>query len=164
MCLQTLNNAMLESNCSEQASRMSAMESSTKNAKEMLAKLTLSYNRCAFASGLCVSANSHLSGLGHKVAHAPLCHCVLAYAHVELLSLGLHMPCLPVCSCNTALYPIFTWAKSVAVQLRDHVNNKMSHKRDCDSLQDAAGSHHNRAHRDHLRSCCAGGMRDGWIA
>ena len=46
---QTLNNAMLENNCSEQASRMSAMESSTKNAKEMLEKLTLSYNRHAAA-------------------------------------------------------------------------------------------------------------------
>lgn len=44
--MQTLNNALLENNCSEQASRMSAMESSTKNAKEMLDKLTLSYNRC----------------------------------------------------------------------------------------------------------------------
>lgn len=44
-CWQTLNNALLENNCSEQASRMSAMESSTKNAKEMLDKLTLSYNR-----------------------------------------------------------------------------------------------------------------------
>ena len=43
--MQTLNNALLENNCSEQASRMSAMESSTKNAKEMLEKLTLSYNR-----------------------------------------------------------------------------------------------------------------------
>ena len=43
--LQTLNNALLENNCSEQASRMSAMESSTKNAKEMLDRLTLSYNR-----------------------------------------------------------------------------------------------------------------------
>lgn len=41
-----LYNGMLENNCSEQASRMAAMESSTKNAKEMLAKLTLSYNRC----------------------------------------------------------------------------------------------------------------------
>lgn len=40
-------NALLENNCSEQASRMSAMESSTKNATEMLAKLTLTYNRCA---------------------------------------------------------------------------------------------------------------------
>ena len=40
---------MLENNCSEQASRMSAMESSTKNAKEMLEKLTLSYNRHAAA-------------------------------------------------------------------------------------------------------------------
>ena len=47
--MQTLNNALLENNCSEQASRMSAMESSTKNAKEMLDKLTLSYNRCPAA-------------------------------------------------------------------------------------------------------------------
>ncbi len=42
-----LYNALLENNCSEQASRMAAMESSTKNASEMLAKLTLTYNRCA---------------------------------------------------------------------------------------------------------------------
>ena len=47
-----MNNAILENNCSEQASRMSAMESSTKNAKEMLEKLTLSYNRHAAASFL----------------------------------------------------------------------------------------------------------------
>ncbi|KAK9834034.1 hypothetical protein WJX81_004869 [Elliptochloris bilobata] len=40
-----LYNALLENNCSEQASRMSAMESSTKNATEMLSKLTLTYNR-----------------------------------------------------------------------------------------------------------------------
>ena len=46
--LQTLYNAALENNCSEQASRMAAMESSTKNASEMLGKLTLSYNRLAF--------------------------------------------------------------------------------------------------------------------
>lgn len=44
-----LYNGMLENNCSEQASRMSAMESSTKNATEMLAKLTLTYNRCVAA-------------------------------------------------------------------------------------------------------------------
>lgn len=41
-----LYNGLLENNCSEQASRMAAMESSTKNAKDMLGKLTLSYNRC----------------------------------------------------------------------------------------------------------------------
>lgn len=41
----TLYNAMLENNCSEHASRMSAMENSTKSASEMLSKLTLSYNR-----------------------------------------------------------------------------------------------------------------------
>nr|6RD4_S Chain S, ATP synthase gamma chain, mitochondrial [Polytomella sp. Pringsheim 198.80]6RD9_S Chain S, ATP synthase gamma chain, mitochondrial [Polytomella sp. Pringsheim 198.80]6RDB_S Chain S, ATP synthase gamma chain, mitochondrial [Polytomella sp. Pringsheim 198.80]6RDC_S Chain S, ATP synthase gamma chain, mitochondrial [Polytomella sp. Pringsheim 198.80]6RDE_S Chain S, ATP synthase gamma chain, mitochondrial [Polytomella sp. Pringsheim 198.80]6RDG_S Chain S, ATP synthase gamma chain, mitoc len=41
----TLYNAMLENNCSEHASRMSAMENSTKSAGEMLGKLTLDYNR-----------------------------------------------------------------------------------------------------------------------
>ena len=48
---QTLYNALLENNCSEQASRMAAMESSTKNASEMLQKLTLTYNRCEVAKG-----------------------------------------------------------------------------------------------------------------
>lgn len=43
--VQVLFNGMLENNCSEQASRMAAMEASSKNAKEMLSKLTLSYNR-----------------------------------------------------------------------------------------------------------------------
>lgn len=41
----TLFNAMLENQASELGSRMSAMDSSTKNAKEMLDKLTLTYNR-----------------------------------------------------------------------------------------------------------------------
>jgi F-type H+-transporting ATPase subunit gamma len=45
-----LYNALLENNCSEQAARMSAMESSTKNATEILGKLTLSYNRSRQAS------------------------------------------------------------------------------------------------------------------
>eukprot|EP00955_Chlamydomonas_euryale_P062104 358288-Chlamydomonas_euryale.AAC.4 len=36
---------MLENNCSESASRMSAMENSTKSASEMLTALTLKYNR-----------------------------------------------------------------------------------------------------------------------
>lgn len=40
-----LFNAMSENNCSENASRMQAMENSTKNASDMLEKLTLSYNR-----------------------------------------------------------------------------------------------------------------------
>jgi F0F1-type ATP synthase gamma subunit len=39
-CLQTLYNSMLENNCSEQSSRMSAMENSTKNAGEMLGKVS----------------------------------------------------------------------------------------------------------------------------
>lgn len=46
----TLYNCMLENNCSEQSSRMSAMENSTKNAGEMLGKLTLTYNRTRQAS------------------------------------------------------------------------------------------------------------------
>ena len=36
---------MVESFCSEQSARMTAMDSSTKNAKEMLRRLTLTYNR-----------------------------------------------------------------------------------------------------------------------
>jgi hypothetical protein len=46
---QTLYNGMLENNCSEHASRMAAMENSTKSASEMLSALTLAYNRCARA-------------------------------------------------------------------------------------------------------------------
>lgn len=41
----TLYNALCENACSEHASRMSAMENSTKNASEMLGNLTLLYNR-----------------------------------------------------------------------------------------------------------------------
>nr|UER43510.1 gamma subunit of Mt ATP synthase [Viscum album] len=40
-----LFNAVMENACSEQGARMSAMEGSSKNANEVLAKLTLSYNR-----------------------------------------------------------------------------------------------------------------------
>jgi len=36
---------MMESNCSEQSSRMTAMDSATKNAGEMIDKLTLQFNR-----------------------------------------------------------------------------------------------------------------------
>jgi len=43
--VQTLYNAMLENNCSEHASRMSAMENSSKSAGEILDRLTLQYNR-----------------------------------------------------------------------------------------------------------------------
>lgn len=41
----TLYNCLCENTCSEHASRMAAMESSTKNASEMLKSLTLQYNR-----------------------------------------------------------------------------------------------------------------------
>ena len=81
--VQVIYNAMTENNCSEQASRMSAMESSTKNASEMLEKLTLSYNRCVMP-------------------------CRLGRGVLRLLRLTLR------------------------------------------GVQDAASSHHNRAHRDYL--------------
>ena len=42
---QVLFNAVLENACSEQGARMSAMDSSSRNAGEMLDRLTLSYNR-----------------------------------------------------------------------------------------------------------------------
>jgi F-type H+-transporting ATPase subunit gamma len=48
--VQTLYNAMLENNCSEHASRMTAMENSTKNAGDILLRLTLQYNRDRQAS------------------------------------------------------------------------------------------------------------------
>lgn len=47
----TLYNALCENACSEHASRMSAMENSTKNASEMLGNLTLLYNRCVDDTG-----------------------------------------------------------------------------------------------------------------
>uniref|UniRef100_A0A2P2LC95 ATP synthase subunit gamma, mitochondrial n=1 Tax=Rhizophora mucronata TaxID=61149 RepID=A0A2P2LC95_RHIMU len=43
--LQVLFNAVLENACSEQGARMSAMDSSSRNAGEMLDRLTLAYNR-----------------------------------------------------------------------------------------------------------------------
>ncbi|KAH9315163.1 hypothetical protein KI387_023790, partial [Taxus chinensis] len=45
-----LFNACLENACSEQGARMSAMDSSSRNAGEMLDRLTLSYNRSRQAS------------------------------------------------------------------------------------------------------------------
>ncbi len=58
--MQVLYNGMLENNCSEQASRMAAMESSTKNAKEMLGKLTLSYNRYIYTATKLQIASAHM--------------------------------------------------------------------------------------------------------
>ena len=43
---QVLYNASLENATSEQGARMSAMDSSTRNASDMLERLTLRYNRC----------------------------------------------------------------------------------------------------------------------
>jgi F-type H+-transporting ATPase subunit gamma len=57
----TLFTGMLENNCSEQSSRMSAMENSTKNAGEMLGKLTLTYNRTRQA-GITTELSEIISG------------------------------------------------------------------------------------------------------
>ncbi|PSR96607.1 ATP synthase subunit gamma like [Actinidia chinensis var. chinensis] len=45
-----LFNAVSDNACSEQGVRMSAMDSSSRNAGEMLARLTLTYNRMRQAS------------------------------------------------------------------------------------------------------------------
>jgi hypothetical protein len=42
---QVMYNAVLENGCSELGARMSAMDSSSRNAGEMLDRLTLTYNR-----------------------------------------------------------------------------------------------------------------------
>ncbi|HQF23594.1 MAG TPA: FoF1 ATP synthase subunit gamma, partial [Polyangiaceae bacterium] len=42
--------ALLESNASEHGARMTAMDAATKNAKEMIAALTLQYNRARQAA------------------------------------------------------------------------------------------------------------------
>lgn len=43
--LQVMFNAVLENACSELGARMSAMDSSSRNAGEVLDRLTLTYNR-----------------------------------------------------------------------------------------------------------------------
>ncbi|MBA0621275.1 hypothetical protein Godav_006919 [Gossypium davidsonii] len=55
LCLRNLDeqvmfNAVLENACSEQGARMSAMDSSSRNAGDMLDRLTLTYNRTGQAS------------------------------------------------------------------------------------------------------------------
>ncbi|KAI7985346.1 hypothetical protein LOK49_LG14G00546 [Camellia lanceoleosa] len=50
MTLQVMFNAILENACSEQGARMSAMDNSSRNAGEMLDRLTLTYNRTRQAS------------------------------------------------------------------------------------------------------------------
>jgi len=66
--LQVLFNAVLENACSEQGARMSAMDSSSRNAGEMLDRLTLTYNR--FYSSLvayticCSLCVTNIYGLG----------------------------------------------------------------------------------------------------
>lgn len=56
-------NASLENACSEQGARMSAMDNSTRNASEMLEKLTLKYNRLDSLALQCVGG---LNGLDLK--------------------------------------------------------------------------------------------------
>lgn len=46
----TIYGALIESSCSEQGSRMTAMKSATENAEEMIDELTLSYNRARQAA------------------------------------------------------------------------------------------------------------------
>ncbi|KAM1026280.1 hypothetical protein ACFX2C_039310 [Malus domestica] len=48
--IEVMFNAVLENACSEQGARMSAMDSSSRNAGEMLDRLTLTYNRTRQAS------------------------------------------------------------------------------------------------------------------
>lgn len=48
--MQVMYNAVLENACSEQGARMSAMDSSSRNAGDMLDRLTLTYNRSLFLS------------------------------------------------------------------------------------------------------------------
>lgn len=68
---QVLYNAMLENNCSEHASRMSAMENSSKSAGEILGRLTLTYNR------------SVQKGLDGKEVRARWCWGDLRQAHTH---------------------------------------------------------------------------------
>ena len=79
-------NALLENNCSEQASRMSAMESSTKNATEMLSKLTLTYNRCsppppgALCGSPCPGSLTLQRAAFPAAVHGPIRHCAAPLA------------------------------------------------------------------------------------
>jgi len=52
-------NAVLENACSEQGARMSAMDSSSRNAGDMLDRLTLTYNRSLFLSLLHINRFLH---------------------------------------------------------------------------------------------------------
>lgn len=59
---QVMFNAVLENACSEQGARMSAMDSSSRNAGEMLDRLTLTYNRSLSLS----LPPSHVHAYTHK--------------------------------------------------------------------------------------------------
>lgn len=63
-------NAVLENACSEQGARMSAMDSSSRNAGDMLDRLTLTYNRYLFLS--LVNVNIAHSILKHIVASSQI--------------------------------------------------------------------------------------------
>ena len=87
--LQTLYNSMLENNCSEQSSRMSAMENSTKNAGEMLGKVgVVGGQACAAERALAAAwlaaatAGSHVAGT--LAADLPLAPCASLLAPLQL--------------------------------------------------------------------------------
>jgi len=64
---QVLFNAVLENATSEQGARMSAMDSSSRNAGDMLDRLTLTYNR-SLSLSLSLS-HAHTRILAHKHLH-----------------------------------------------------------------------------------------------
>lgn len=59
--LQTMYNGLLENSCSENASRVAAMDSSTNNASDLLSKLTLSYNRWVTPASLAFQQGKPIS-------------------------------------------------------------------------------------------------------
>ena len=71
-----LFNASLENACSEQGARMSAMDSSTRNATEMLEKLTLKYNRLELQSFFAMEKFLHPSKFD-SVCKIPYTSCSL---------------------------------------------------------------------------------------
>lgn len=132
---QYLFNALSENNCSEQASRMQAMENSTKNASEMLEKLTLSYNRSAHlihtlcGRAVCMGHVSMPAGTPHVLSVQPA-NCMMHFCMPTP-----HETCLHVCLCLEQT--------STVLGL----------------LQDTASSHHHRADRNHLWSGSLGRLR-----
>ena len=127
----TLYNAMLENSTSELGSRMQSMENSTKNAGEMLSKLTLYYNRTRQAAITCVGLLACLA-------------CLLPH--------GLTRPCpFPSFLCSVGT----TAARS---SLRCAKQPPLAERALTTRVTAASDARVTRA-TDHLRSCCAGGVR-----